>query len=117
MGGGGERVKAGRFGGLCCGHLDAEEWGGGAMTDSAILQRSLLFLDSVEKLSLFDGPLLVLHSPEDPVCPWEQALALLEAPHRRGCLVRLDGVGHNNLVHPEYWSKLGAFLRETVALK
>jgi len=111
-------VFGGRFCCQCCGRLDALEHGSGTPTASAIAKRSLLFLDSTEKLTLYDGPTLVIHSPDDPVCPWPQAEAMFDAARGdRKRLLRLEGAGHHNFSHPDFWPELGKFLRHVAAAK
>merc|ERR1712118_568024 len=75
-----------------------------------IRRRSEFIFDPVDKMALSGGPVLILHAPDDPVCLWTGARALLNASSGPTKLVPLQGKGHNNFLHEKYWPTLAKFL-------
>jgi len=79
---------------------------------------SLLSIDrfeSLDKLPQIDVPILIIHSPQDRVIPYEQAEQLHAAAPDRATLLTTEG-GHNDLgfmARPSYRSTVLEFLRGT----
>lgn len=67
-------------------------------------------LDTIHDVGAIEGPVLVLHGVDDELIPIAQGEAVAKAA-KRGEMVRLDGVGHND-VHgtPAYGRALGEAL-------
>jgi len=99
-----EVVETARFHCPCC----AGSRGNGKM-------RSKLVLDTVDKLAMYQGPVLMLHSPQDATCLWVQAMQLKGAALGRVELVRLDDSDHETYMHRNYWPSVTQFLRAVVA--
>ena len=69
--------------------------------------------NSAEKIQRVKSPVLVLHSPDDEVIPFELGERLFEAAHKPKSFVRLRG-DHNGgfqLSQPGYEQSLGAWLK------
>ena len=70
-------------------------------------------LPSATTLSNFKGPLLVIHSRNDEIIPFEDGKALFDAsPSTDKEFLELDGFGHNDPVwhHPDYHAAWAAFV-------
>jgi len=69
--------------------------------------------DSTEKIQHVNSPVLVLHSPDDEIMPFELGERVFEAAHKPKSFVRLRG-DHNagfQLSQPEYEQSLGEWLK------
>ncbi len=71
----------------------------------------------VNSIPNVSGKLLLIHGEEDKVVPLEEAKKLYAAaPKDRVELWVVPGKGHSNChTHPEFWPKVHAFFRETLA--
>ena len=70
--------------------------------------------DTRAALGNVNCPVLILHSPEDEIIPFNHGQALLEAAHEPKRLVQLRG-GHNDALQVSrevYTREIGAFLQE-----
>jgi len=105
-----------RFGCTCCGEADLRALG---QADAALVRRSATLFDAVDKIALYDGPVLLVHARRDPICTWPQAEALRAAAAGPVRLVGLDSNGHGDLGVGEecvtYWSELQRFLLDLSA--
>jgi len=107
-----------RFSCSCCNRTDANTSPRRSAADKVRAQSEFVF-DVVDKVGLYEGPLLVLHSIQDELCPFEGANKILAmaqgAPSR---LVRFDDVGHQTFMESgQFWPAIGRFLAEAVVAK
>lgn len=73
-------------------------------------------LPSEEILSKYAGPLLIIHSRDDRIIPFEDGQALFDiCPSKKKRMCELKGVGHNDPVwqRPDYMAAWQAFLAES----
>jgi len=77
-----------------------------------LLVRSFLYYDNVDKISAYGGPLFMLHSEQDSVCPPSQAKALFRAARGWQKVIHwADKRGHNTTQQQKwFWDELGNFL-------
>lgn len=69
----------------------------------------------VTHASADDPPMLLVYGAEDPLVPLSQGVELnarLQALGVSSTLIRVDGAGHTDLVTPEVYERIGAFLNE-----
>lgn len=69
--------------------------------------------NSEDKIPKVNSPVLVLHSPDDEIIPFELGLRLFDAANEPKTFVRMRG-GHNNGVYasqPDYEQSLGSWLK------
>ena len=72
--------------------------------------------DTLSKISKVAAPVLIVHSREDEIVPFEQGMAIFEAAREPKALIELR-FGHNEgfiLTGPAYTDGLDAFLTEHV---
>jgi hypothetical protein len=71
--------------------------------------------DTFSKVARVRAPVLVIHSPDDEVIPFEQGRRVFEAAPEPKQFYEAAGGGHNDLVEFEgerFWDRLRAFLGE-----
>jgi fermentation-respiration switch protein FrsA (DUF1100 family) len=72
--------------------------------------------DSLAKLDKCRQPIFIAHGTADKLIPFAHGEKLYEAAHEPKQFLRLEGVGHNDGLPPQFLVELKAFLARTVPL-